>query len=527
MAAKAITPKGFELVAVNVYGDVGATVEYRKPDDKTFRQLRKVAAGYELGAPSCEWPLYGDTGSGGLVYVVEGEKCADTMRLLGLPCITSAGGSSAAAKTDWEPLAGCEVVILPDNDNPGEKYAKTVAEILGKLNPPARSRIAKLPNLPDGGDVADWVKAHDTKDPEELAARLQNLTANPNALPAVDAADYLETDPPKSDPIITGIFELGDKLEIIGGSKRRKSFYALELAIHVALGRDWIGLKIPKRRHVLILNLELKSVWVHRRTRRTCTALGVNPDELRGWLHIVNARSKGAFVRHNLPMIVARENTEFVIIDPRYKLMLPGENENAGDGIQGILDLCDTVAESGPAVAIVHHDPKGEAGDRAIADRGGGSNWAGRDVDARFALTPQKSEPDDVSVVSVMARNYAPVKSFCIRWDNGCFRRDDELAALPYTSNDRRKGLSGATGRNVQSFEADALKAGTASMSKDALIVAIREAGASRDVARACIERLVDDGRLVHTKRTGTKGGIVRYGTPEAIEKYQNPRLLP
>ena len=60
--------------------------------------------------------------------------------------------------TDWTPIEGCErVYLLPDNDDAGERYAKAVAAILaGLTNPPSLS-LVRLPNLPIGGDAADWI----------------------------------------------------------------------------------------------------------------------------------------------------------------------------------------------------------------------------------------------------------------------------------------------------------------------------------------------------------------------------------
>jgi hypothetical protein len=42
-------------------------------------------------------------------------------------CITSPGGSQAATKADWSPLVGRRVLVWPDADEPGAKYAATVA----------------------------------------------------------------------------------------------------------------------------------------------------------------------------------------------------------------------------------------------------------------------------------------------------------------------------------------------------------------------------------------------------------------
>lgn len=95
------------------------------------------------------------------VFVVEGEKAAAALQSLGLVAITSQGGSKAAAKSDWKPLEGRgRVYLLPDNDEPGEGYAEAIAAILKGFSKPPEVQIVRLPDLPAGGDVADWISAH-------------------------------------------------------------------------------------------------------------------------------------------------------------------------------------------------------------------------------------------------------------------------------------------------------------------------------------------------------------------------------
>ena len=69
-----------------------------------------------------------------IVIVCEGEKAADAAsQLLPLPeyvVTTSPNGSNAATKVNWKPLAGRRVVIWPDNDEPGKKYAEMAASLL-------------------------------------------------------------------------------------------------------------------------------------------------------------------------------------------------------------------------------------------------------------------------------------------------------------------------------------------------------------------------------------------------------------
>ena len=94
------------------------------------------------------------------IVVVEGEKCADAARSIGLTVTTSAGGALAAAKADWRPLAGKDVWIIPDNDPAGRKYAAAVTGRLATLSPPPVVTIVELPGLATGGDIVDWIAAH-------------------------------------------------------------------------------------------------------------------------------------------------------------------------------------------------------------------------------------------------------------------------------------------------------------------------------------------------------------------------------
>ena len=136
------------------------------PEEKQYAPIHPVAGGWRVGDPAGVLPLYclpELSKATGRVYVCEGEKCADAVNALGLCATTSAHGAKSAHKSDWQPLAGREVVILPDADKDGAAYAKAVSEILSKLNPPAQVRIVTLPGLSDGQDVFDFIQERNGK----------------------------------------------------------------------------------------------------------------------------------------------------------------------------------------------------------------------------------------------------------------------------------------------------------------------------------------------------------------------------
>lgn len=98
------------------------------------------------------------------VYIVEGEKCVDRLRELGLTATCNAAGAGKWTKEHGKFLLNRDVVILPDCDEPGEKHAAKVCETLKGI---AKSvKVVRLPNLPVKGDVVDWLKAGGSR--EEL-----------------------------------------------------------------------------------------------------------------------------------------------------------------------------------------------------------------------------------------------------------------------------------------------------------------------------------------------------------------------
>jgi len=93
------------------------------------------------------------------VFIAEGEKAAAALQGIGCTALTSLGGSSAANKADWTPLNGFQnVIIWPDNDDPGLHYAEDVYRSLQKLTNPPSIKLLQPEDLPKGGDVVDWLQ---------------------------------------------------------------------------------------------------------------------------------------------------------------------------------------------------------------------------------------------------------------------------------------------------------------------------------------------------------------------------------
>lgn len=140
---------------------LGVVVRWDRQQGKVIRPVSRMGSRWIIGAMSAPRPLYRlpDLADSPRVYVTEGEKAAEAARSVGLIATTSAHGSKSASKTDWTPLAGKECVLLPDNDDAGQRYASEVAAILATLTPTPVVKLVDLPDLPPGGDMADFVAA--------------------------------------------------------------------------------------------------------------------------------------------------------------------------------------------------------------------------------------------------------------------------------------------------------------------------------------------------------------------------------
>ncbi len=93
------------------------------------------------------------------VLVVEGEKTSDAAGKLFSSHVatTSMSGAKAPHLSDWTPLKSREVVVWPDNDPDGQRYALEVATLVLKAGA-LTARIVQLANgMPPRWDLADPV----------------------------------------------------------------------------------------------------------------------------------------------------------------------------------------------------------------------------------------------------------------------------------------------------------------------------------------------------------------------------------
>lgn len=102
------------------------------------------------------------------IFLVEGEKDADSINALGpFTATTNAGGSSKWDKTYTKILRDALVFIIPDADDPGRQKAERLRKVL------PNSVILELPGLlPGQKDITDWL-SNEGNDADALAELTQ------------------------------------------------------------------------------------------------------------------------------------------------------------------------------------------------------------------------------------------------------------------------------------------------------------------------------------------------------------------
>jgi putative DNA primase/helicase len=128
--------------------------------------------------------------AGETLCVVEGEKDVETLRRLGIVATTSPFGARSWRDDYAEPLLGKRVVLLPDNDPAGRRYAAAVAGSLRQAgqDPDLLRCVDLAPFVDEKGDVSDFLAPGD--DRAARSAQLQQWIADapPYAAAENDAA---------------------------------------------------------------------------------------------------------------------------------------------------------------------------------------------------------------------------------------------------------------------------------------------------------------------------------------------------
>ena len=249
--------------------------------------------------------------AGRAIYLVEGEKAADALVSIGAIATTSHAGASHWPEDITQYFTGAVVIVVPDCDAPGWKYAKRVVEALLPVAKAIRVLDFNLPELgddayewvADGGDRArlaelakalpvitsvdqvvtpEWIVPRETTevtvDHDNFDRTEPDLGTNvpilvPRQLLNIESWDDIEDEPVEW--LIDNVLPKKAFAALYGPPGSYKSFVALDIAEAVATGRAWMGREVQAAGAVLYIcgegfggiGARIKACKMHNRTQ--------------------------------------------------------------------------------------------------------------------------------------------------------------------------------------------------------------------------------------------------------------------
>jgi hypothetical protein len=319
------------------------------------------------------------------VYIAEGEKTCEAAKACGLLATTSAGGEGRAKGTDWTPLAGHPVVIVPDHDDAGEGYGADVAR-LALAAGAASVKIIQLwerwPDLPERGDLADLAAGLDADGLAALGREVEALVATaepvvPDSIRAPKGASLRESNwtpipitelGPSTPPawVWTGYVAKGHTTLLTGVWKGGKSTLIGHLLHDLTAGGGLVP--EPLGGKVLVVTEEGHTLWCRRRDD-----LDLGED-----VHILSRpfKARASMVQwlkltDHIAAMVASEGYSLVVLDTLPN-MWPVVQENDASEVGAALMPLHAITEAGAGLLLIHH-PRKSGGAEGEASRGSGA----------------------------------------------------------------------------------------------------------------------------------------------------------
>lgn len=302
-----------------------------------------------------------------VVFVTEGEKDADRLRDLDLIATTCPGGAGQWRDAYSQALAGKQVAILPDNDEPGEQHALRVARSLVAVA--QGLKVLRLSGLPAKGDVSDWLDGGHTR--EELLELLKKTPLHQSqdgrtahhsqrtALTLTRLGDLLNEPQEQVDWLVDNLLPASGFSLLVAKPKAGKSTLARNLALAVAQERDFFN-RPTQQGPVLYLALEEKRSEV----RKHFKEMGATGEEE----VYIYAASAPADALQQIRVVAEEKKPALIIIDPLFRLTRVKDSNDYAQVTAALEPLLILPRETKAHVLCVHHAGKGnrEGGDSIL-----------------------------------------------------------------------------------------------------------------------------------------------------------------
>ncbi|NGZ19992.1 MULTISPECIES: AAA family ATPase [unclassified Wolbachia] len=216
---------------------------YRYDDNNGKRYLPFDIKKSTFSVPEIR-PLYNIPGilKSDKVVLVEGEKCAEALIEKGIIATTAMSGANAPIeKTDWTPLKGKHIIIWPDNDEAGKRYAEKSAMKLTYLGVEELCILEIPKDKPKGWDAADCVK--EGVNVEEFILSTKKAPSKKSL--RIDTRAWANI-APEREWIVKDWLPIGSVTALYGDGGMGKSLLAQQLMTAASTGKSWLGMEIEQ-----------------------------------------------------------------------------------------------------------------------------------------------------------------------------------------------------------------------------------------------------------------------------------------
>ena len=312
-----------------------------------------------------------------VVFVVEGEKCADAARdafclyhedgdacvSQGVAFTTNPHGAGKWDESYSPYFAGKGVFVIPDNDDPGRKHMTLVASSLSRFA--AKVKWIDLPDVQEKDDIADYLEGHTWGDVEGLAQSSQTWKPAEATGFFVAAREMMKHVDVNVAWRVDGVIEKGTSGFIIALPKSGKSVATVTLAVALACGQPWLDRTIDGPTRTALISREDSPGLTGRRLRRAMQGMGLDhTDPFWDDYLFVNTRAQTSSLMLDnqedvtaLIEVMAAKRVEFAIFDVFNRMHQVDEND--GTEMRKLLNRFEEIRKAvGCDICIVHHSTK-------------------------------------------------------------------------------------------------------------------------------------------------------------------------
>ena len=328
--------------------------------------------------------------NGETIYLVEGEKDVETLRMRGHTATTSPMGAGKWQPEYSEMLSACNVVIIADADTPGRDHARAVKEALDEVG----SVVAVAEAMNGCKDITDHFAHGGTL--ETILITIPATVEGKESF-GMDILDAIEREVKPSSFVIPHVLASGDRWLLTGFEGHGKSTFMRQLAVMVAAGiHPWTG-KDMEPKKVMMVDSEnhpdqVLDSWkdmlglAARLDRAVQRGMLILQEE---WDNEINLNEPAG--DRWLQERVQAHQPDLICIGPLYNLSSKDLSEHATvNEMKSAINKARSIC--GSAVIMEHHAPHRGNGDKDRSVRPYGSSTFLKWPDFGYGLKPEEIE---------------------------------------------------------------------------------------------------------------------------------------